>query len=366
MNIGRQLRIKICSTIRLLGVGGLLVLSACASTPSELYPGYRWLDLGDGIYLHSQTDPLAGPVDGNSVVIVTSEEVIVVDTHINPAVARAIITKIRTITDKPVGKVINTHWHDDHTNGNHAYRDAFPDAQFIAHRETLASLRKEWLPMEEQRREAYASVSPNELMAKAAAMDDAELAFNYRVYAGYIKALKPELPTLQLVYPDTVFDDELEFVSGDRRIVLKWLGRGNTEGDIVVWLPDDKLLITGDILVSPIPFAFDSPMTDWIDTLKRVPSFAATRLVPGHGNVQNDRKYVEQVVSLLQQTLDSVRQAHDDGVVFSELATAVDLSKPELQFTGGDPEKTFAWRSFYLTPGLKSAWASLGYALPGN
>lgn len=350
----------------LLCVSGLIALSACASMPPELYPGYRWQELGDGIYLHSQQDPLAGPVDGNSVIIVSSAEVVVVDTHINPAVARSVIAKIRSMTDKPVSKVINTHWHDDHTNGNHAYRDAFPDAQFIAHSATLAALRKEWLPMEEQRREAYADADPDELNAKAAAMDDPELAYSYRVYAGYVKALKPELPALELVYPDTVFDDELSFDSGGRRIVLKWLGRGNTEGDIVVWLPDDKLLITGDLLVSPIPFAFDSPMQDWITTLQRVSSFGATRYVPGHGSVQHSDKYADQVIALLQQTIAAVRQAHDDGTSFSGLATTVDLSTPERQFTGDDLDRTFAWRAFYLAPGLKSAWASLGYPLPEN
>ena len=139
---------------------------------------------------------------------------------------------------------------------------------------------------------------------------------------GYVAALKPELASLQPVYPDTVFDDRLVFESGNRRIVVEWLGRGNTDGDIVVWLPDDEMLITGDLLVAPVPFAFDSPMTDWIDTLQRLSEKGATTIVPGHGPVQLDSNFLENVLALLRRTVEAVRSAHDDGTAFADLAEA--------------------------------------------
>ncbi|MDH3756506.1 MAG: hypothetical protein OES93_01580, partial [Gammaproteobacteria bacterium] len=72
----------------------LALLSLTSLAEESVYPGYTWLDLGDGIYLHSQSDPLSGPVDGNSVVVIGDAGVMVIDTHINPAVARAVIAKI--------------------------------------------------------------------------------------------------------------------------------------------------------------------------------------------------------------------------------------------------------------------------------
>jgi glyoxylase-like metal-dependent hydrolase (beta-lactamase superfamily II) len=151
-----------------------------------------------------------------------------------------------------------------------------------------------------------------------------------------------------------------------RTIVLEWMGRGNTDGDLLVWLPDDGILITGDVLVGPVPYAFDAPMVDWITTLDRVAELGARTIVPGHGRVQHDTAYLEQVRALLEGTVAAVRDAHAAGVAYADLAAAVDLSAYESRFTGGDPVRRYAWRSFYLTPGLRSAWASLGYPVPDD
>jgi glyoxylase-like metal-dependent hydrolase (beta-lactamase superfamily II) len=329
-------------------------------------PGYAWQEVAGGIYLHTRTDPLAGPVDGNSVVIVNDVDVFVVDTHINPAAARAVIARIREITEKPVSHVINTHWHDDHTNGNHAYRQAYPEARIVAHRATLSSLEREWQAMEDQRREVYASVKDQDLMAAAEAADaeDPQRAMGIRLFAAYRDALLPELPGLELVYPDLVFDDSMAFHRGGRRIEVRWMGRGNTDGDVVVWLPDDSVLVTGDMLVAPIPYAFDSPMVDWIGTLGRVAELPAEIIIPGHGPPQRDRAYLKRVVGLLERTVEAVREARAEGVAYEALTDAVDLAAQERQFTRGDPARLFAWRSYFLEPGLKSAWAALGYPVP--
>jgi len=342
------------------------VLTASVVSGEVIYPGYTWQSVGDGIYVHSRNEPLAGPVDGNSTIIVSDEDVFVVDTHINPAVARAVIVKIREITDKPVTHVINTHWHDDHTNGNHAYRLAFPEAQIIAHRATLSALEKEWEAMEDQRRKTFESVQGRDILAAADAIEaeDPERAIGLRMFAGYRAALEPELPTMKLVYPDVVFDERMVFEREGRTIVVQWMGRGNTDGDVLVWLPEDRVLITGDVLVAPIPYAFDSPMVDWIETLGKVAKIEAEIIIPGHGAVQEDTRYLERVVSLLEATVLAVREANAAGVDYGDLVESVDLEEHERLFTRGDPLNNYAWRSFYLDPGLASAWTSLGYPVP--
>jgi len=341
-------------------------LLVSAVSGEEIYPGYTWQPLGDGIYVHSRSDPLAAPIDGNSTIIVNEEDVFVVDTHINPAVARAVIDKIGEITDNPVTHIVNTHWHDDHTNGNHAYRSAFPEAKIIAQRATLEALHEEWQAMEDQRRAAYESVEGRDILAAAdaAEAEDPERAIGLRLFAGYRDALDPELPGLELVYPDLVFDSRLVFERGERKIVVEWMGRGNTAGDALVWLPEERLLITGDVLVAPIPYAFDSPMVDWIGTLGRVAEIGATTIIPGHGAVQRDTRYLEQVVLLLEATVTATREARAAGVGYGDLPDAVDLEEHERRFTGGEPVRAYAWRSFYFEPGLASAWASLGYPVP--
>lgn len=344
----------------------IAALLAAQGTPEEIYPGYAWHDLGGGIYVHAQTDPLAGPVDGNSTVIVTDRDVIVLDTHIDPAAARAVIAKIRAITDKAVTHVVNTHWHDDHTNGNHAYRQAFPEATIVAHPATATALKREWQAFEDQRRAAYASVTDEEIRAAADSIEpgDPLRAVGLRMYADYKAALEPELATMELVYPDSAVDDRLVLERERRTIVIEWVGRGNTDGDLLVWLPDDGVLITGDVLVAPVPFAFDAPMLDWIETLDRIALLGAKTIVPGHGGVLHGTAYGEQVRALLAGTVAAVRDAQESGVAYEDLPEAVDLTAFERLFTGGDLQRTFAWRSFYLAPGLRSAWVALGHSVP--
>jgi len=351
--------------MRRLLLGALMAIPFSGPVAEEIYPGYSWQALGNGIFVHSQSDPLDGPVDGNSVVIFSDDGVLVVDTHINPAVARAVIDKIRSMTEVPVTHVINTHWHDDHTNGNYAYRKAFPDIKIVAQRDTLRFLRDNWEAMENQRRTSYAGIDVEELRRKASVPDpaDPDAAITYRVYAGYVAALRPELPTLQLEYPDTVFDDALPIEFANRRVELYWLGRGNTEGDTVVWLPEDRLLVTGDLLVSPIPFAFDSPMSDWAVTLRRLAGFDAQIIVPGHGAVQFDGSYLESVRALIEATTARVKTAKENGASLSDLGRVVDLSDFREKFAGEDAERLWAWQSYFSAPGLKSAWTSLGYPL---
>lgn len=341
-----------------------ILLAPALCLGDETLPGYEWQEVARGVFLHQPADPLAGPVDGNSIIIDNGDGVVVIDTHINPAAARAAIAKVRDVLGKPVTHIVNTHWHDDHTNGNHAYRDAFPDAQIVAHRATLKSLREEWQALEDQRREAYASIEPEQLIAAADALDDPQQAMGYRLYAAYVAALEPELPTMQLVYPDTVFDDSLVLDHGERRIEFQWLGRGNTDGDIIAWLPDDRILVTGDLLVAPIPFAFDSPMTDWVESLDKLAAVDAAIIIPGHGPVQRDSEYLDAVRDLLRTTVDEVRDARSNGADYAGLAEAVDLGEMEAQFTQGDADREFAWQSYFITPGLDSAWVALGYPLP--
>lgn len=344
----------------------LVMASATSVAADALYPGYAWLAVADGIYVHSQTDPLAGPVDGNSVVVVGDDGAMVVDTHINPAVTRAVIARIRSLVDVPVTHVVNTHWHDDHTNGNHEYRKAFPGLKIISHQSTLKSLHDEWEPMEEQRRAAYPLADVGQLRAAAAALEpeDPVTAVGYRVYAGYVEALRPELAAMTLEYPDTVLSDSLTVALGGRDVEVRWLGRGNTDGDVIVWLPREKVVITGDILVAPVPFAFDSPMTDWVGTLDAIEALGAVTIIPGHGPVQHDDRYLRSVRQLLVDTLNGVQHAREAGAGFADLEGAVDLTQQEARFTQGEADREFAWQSYYLGPGLKSAWVSLGYPVP--
>ena len=196
-------------------------------------------------------------------------------------------------------------------------------------------------------------VDPDELRRKADELDASapDTAITYRVYGGYVAALRPELPALVLEYPDTVFEDALLLDFGNRSIELRWLGRGNTDGDIVVWLPDDRLLVTGDLLVAPIPFAFDSPMVDWSATLRRLREFDAEIIVPGHGALQYGDSHLTSVMALIAATTSRVRAAYENGVTFEDLAGSVDLGDFRGEFAGESRERQWAWQAYFVEPG---------------
>ncbi len=345
-----------------------LLFAAIFAFPSvasaeQIYPGYSWSELSAGIYLHSRDDPFAGPVDGNAVVIINDADIFVIDSHINPAAARAVVTKIKSLTRNPVSHIINTHWHDDHTNGNQTFLSAYPDAQIISHPYTLEKLKSEWSAFEDGRRAAYDAVTVERINEAAAAAESAQpdRAISLRIYAGYVEALKPELPDLQLAYPTLAVDGQMEFDRGDRKIVVQWIGDGNTEGDLVVWLLAEKILATGDIVVAPIPYAFDAPMLEWKETLNRLNAFDAELIIPGHGTPQKDTAYIARLASLIDATLEAVKKARADGVAYEDLQKAVSLDAQKTVFTGGDPIALNAWNGYYFGPGVSSAWISLGY-----
>ena len=87
-------------------LSAILVSFTGQASAEVIFPGYEWRQVADGVYVHMREDPFAGPVDGNSTVIVNDEDVFVVDTHINPAAARAVVKKIKSMTDKPVTHIV--------------------------------------------------------------------------------------------------------------------------------------------------------------------------------------------------------------------------------------------------------------------
>ncbi len=79
---------------------------------------------------------------------------------------------------------------------------------------------------------------------------------------------------------------------GNREVQIKFLGRGNTAGDAVVYLPKEKIVVAGDLIVYPIPYIYDGYPTEWIQTLQNLAQLDADSIVPGHGPILHDKTYV--------------------------------------------------------------------------
>src|SRR5918997_1120008 len=102
--------------------------------------GLDLVPLQRGVFAAIRKEPLSLAVNSNSLIIVRDADVVVVDAQFIRSATRETIAAIRSLTDKPVGYVINTHWHDDHLAGNQVYQDSFPSVRFVMHENTAADL----------------------------------------------------------------------------------------------------------------------------------------------------------------------------------------------------------------------------------
>jgi len=121
---------------RFLAVGAILVAGTLvlrpvrAQTPAGMF---EFQKLADGVYASIRTEPVGLGVDANNLFVIGDDGVVVVDTNFGPSSTRQALAGLRTITDKPVKYVINTHPHDDHVLGNQVYREAFSGVEFVGH-----------------------------------------------------------------------------------------------------------------------------------------------------------------------------------------------------------------------------------------
>jgi len=165
-----------------------------------------------------------------------------------------------------------------------------------------------------------------------------------------------EAATIVATPPDLVFDDRLVLHRGERTIEIRFLGLGNTRGDLVVFLPRERIVATGDLLVHPAPFAFGSNYREWAATLEALDALEADVLFPGHGPVLRDRTYLHQVRDLLRDLVAQVDAAVAQGLTLEETQERITLAEWKARFGQGDEAVERAFQSFFVDPAVKRAW----------
>jgi cyclase len=301
--------------------------------------------LADGVYAIQHENLSDGNPSGNTTVIIGDREVFVVDSTYRPSLAREDIAQIRQWTDKPVRYLLNTHFHDDHHNGNRTYMDAFPALAIIAEEETKKDM--------DLIQPGNVERGPKELAATIAAFRQGKDQRGRTLTADEKKQVQDLLPGLEqllaefktLVYqpPTLTFTDKLDIDIGNREVQVKHLGRGNTPGDAVVYLPKEKILVAGDLLVYPIPYTYDGYPAEWIETLQKMAQLDVQTIVPGHGPVLHDKTYLYQVIDLFHSAVEQVRArirqiGHPGFHSLDEVKGSVDLTPFRAKFAGGDKD----------------------------
>jgi cyclase len=256
----------------------------------------------------------------NAAVIELGDKVLVVDSHLTPSAAREAARLIAALTgNKPVRYLVNTHWHPDHVQGNSTYSSSFPGAlDIIAHANTRRDIGSIVTPfLKDQKARIPAQLERVKEDLRTGRREGQVLNEQQRrrlegeVAQG--EALIREIKSLELSLPTLTLDRSMVLHAGDREVQLLYFGRGHTEGDIVVFLPREKLLVTGDLLTNSIPFMRDAFPLEWSATLAGVESLDYARNIPGHGDVQQGKERLQMLRAFLDDLVPAVRRAIAEG-----------------------------------------------------
>lgn len=309
--------------------------------------------LAEGVYEIRHPDAPDGFPNSNTTVIVGDKGVLVVDSCLLPSQAKLDIAQIRQWTSKPVLYVVNTHWHFDHTLGNATYLEAFPGAQIIAQQATAKTIAA-WNPgaMERypQREERFRKVLESGKNPDGSPLTESDRKDFEQAIAG-LKPVVAEMRSTVQAMPTLVFEKSLDIDLGGREVQVRFLGKGNTAGDTIVYLPQEKIVATGDLVVSPSPYLFGGFPVEFVTTLERLMEFDAQTIVPGHGQVMHDWNYARMVHDMQRDVEAQIERESNLGKTLEEVkadAPGWQLTKDwTARFAQGDKETEQAFTSVY-------------------
>jgi glyoxylase-like metal-dependent hydrolase (beta-lactamase superfamily II) len=339
------MRLRHCCSLLAAALLALPARAAGTAWDLEIVP------LKPDVYLLRRPEALRQPVEGNVLVVVNERDVVVFDGGGAPIAAENAIRLIRSITDKPVAYLVNSHWHGDHNLGNQVYRAEFPGITIVAHPKTReAMLGSPMKYVKEFEKDLGPTIAEwTALKAKG------ELSERRSALLDDLNLLLADSKRIVLTPPDLTVADELVLHRGAREIHIRHLGKGNTDGDLVLWLPNERIVATGDLVVHPIPYGFGSFPREWVETLGRIAGLDFELLVPGHGEVQRDRGYVELLRSMLTATRAQAADAVAKGLDLEATRKALDFSAFRPGFPQGQMEDIL-FQSWWVSPIGRSLW----------
>lgn len=211
------------------------------ATPDSLIT-YEVEQLAEGVYAYLQPD--GGWCLNNAGIVIGAEGTLLIDTAATEARALVLRETVHTLSPRPVGTLVNTHSHGDHTFGNHLFSES---ATIVAHERAAAEMAE---------------------------------------YGLALRDLWPQVPWghVEPTLPKVTYRDRLSVPDLGTRVELLHVGPGHTAGDTVVWLPDRRVLFTGDLVFSgATPFVLMGSLSGSLRVLDRLRVLEPLHVVPGHG-----------------------------------------------------------------------------------
>ena len=229
--------------------------------------------------------------DPNTGIVVGDDCVLVADTQATPAMAQDVLRRIREVTDKPVRYVVLTHYHAVRVLG----ASGFAPQEIIASQDT------------------------RDLIVERGEQDKASEIGRFPRLFRDVESVPPGM-----TWPTITFNGRMTLWLGRLEVQLLQLGRGHTKGDTVVWLPQDRVLLSGDLVeFDATPYAGDAYFKDWPQTLENVAALKPLALVPGRGPALVGEAQVAAGLSATAGFIADVRASVENGVAAGKDLNAV-------------------------------------------
>ena len=275
----------------------------------------------------------------NSMVIINSDHVMLVDTSVTPAAARALVTQVNAeLTKLPVKYVFNSHYHFDHAHGNQIFGN---DVEIVGHEFIRTALLGNVIQQRTNR--SFTAGLPNQIaqakerIAQTTDPDQrAKLEANLRVTEAHYTSVQETMPRP----PNVTFSDSMAIHKGGREVHLLFLGRGHTAGDTMIYLPAERIVFTGDFFEGApgrgiLSYLGDSFIDEWPASLERLKGVDFDVIVPGHGAPLREREQVTDFQNYLRDFWTQARTLRMQGVTAEEAIKRIDMSKYAARYGAG-------------------------------
>jgi cyclase len=321
---------RLCVTVLFVALfAGLIWMDGRAQNSGPFVSGaHRFEKVSEGVYYATASGTMN--VGANSPILVNDDEALVVDSEITPAAARALVADLKVITSKPVRYVVDSHYHYDHAFGNQIFG---PDVQVIGHDNT----RRRMLTNVMEQYTYLSSVQPVPARVEALKQriaqeaDPQQKAALERQVANSLAYLE-QVKEIKVTPPSLTFNATMTLHRGRREIQILYLGRGHTDTDVIVYLPNERIVCTGDLMESVISYAGDAYVEEWIATLDKLRALDFDTVMPGHGVVFKGKTKIEAFQKYLGDVITQVTALRRQGLSADEAAQKVDVTAYRNEF----------------------------------
>jgi glyoxylase-like metal-dependent hydrolase (beta-lactamase superfamily II) len=319
----------------------VLSFEARAQSPYPVVTGkaYKFEKITEGVYYATATGAMV--TGSNNVAIIGNRDALVVDTGTTPAAARAFLEDLKLITNKSVRYVVNTHFHYDHTDGNQVYAGK---ADIIAHEYVRDAIRNLNVLQIEPFRTSQLTNVPRRiagLKEQIAAEADVEEKASLQKQLAVAEQGWEELKEIRPTPPNVTYSTEKVVDLGGREVRLLFLGRGHTNGDTFVYLQNEKIVCTGDMMETQLAYMGNAQFDEWVASLEALKKLDFDVDLPGHGVPFRGKALITAFQGYLTDLTRRVTEMRKQGISPEEAARTVDLtayksSFPQIQGPGAD------------------------------